>query len=206
MQPKAYISYAYNHLNVPLRKDILHRAVIFEADAARQGTASTKHRTQVKGSGRKKVPQKGTGRARQSDLKSPSVRGGGVAHGPHPRDFSTDLPEQIYNLAWRTALSYRYRKGELIISADRLNLAEDQSPRFFDNFFESLGWGKNNGRSLVVLDGPKTDRVHLFEALQQVGEHTNVKYRDEVKVKDLLSCGRVIIERPALASILKQRS
>lgn len=89
--------------------------MIFEADAARQGTASTKTRWEVRGSGRKLYRQKGTGRARVGDKNSPLRRGGGVSHGPKPRDFSTDLNRKVYDRAWRTALSYRYRRGELVV-------------------------------------------------------------------------------------------
>jgi large subunit ribosomal protein L4 len=89
--------------------------VIFEGDAARRGTASTKWRSEVHGSSRKIRPQKGSGRARLGDKKSPMLRGGGVAHGPKPRDFSTELPRKLYDQAWRGALSYRYRRGELLV-------------------------------------------------------------------------------------------
>ena len=117
-EPLRFAQYPENHLYLPLRKDILQRAIIFEADNARQGTASTKWRSEVHGSGKKIRPQKGQGMARLGDKKSPMLRGGGVAFGPKPRDFSTKLPRKIYDLAWRTALSYRYRRGETAPGAE----------------------------------------------------------------------------------------
>lgn len=112
MEPLRFTEYPVNQLHLPLRRDILHRAVIYEADNHRgMSTANTKWRSEVHGSGRKIRPQKGTGRARLGDKKSPMLRGGGVAFGPKPRDMSTKLPRKIYDLAWRTALSYRYRRG-----------------------------------------------------------------------------------------------
>lgn len=212
IRPLKFTSYRYEHLNLPLRRDILHRAVIYEADAARQGTASTKHRTQVRGSGRKIRPQKGTGRARLSDRKSPMLRGGGVAHGPHPRDFSTDLPRKIYDLAWRTALSYRYKKGELIVIDGDMMMARKQTARWFNNFFEAHNWGKGNGRSMVIIGVSRRKhllrekKAKLLEAVQEVGEHAEVRFTENLTVKDLLSCGRIIIENSALQTVLRQAS
>ena len=75
----------------PIRRDILYLCVNYYRDALRQGTANTKTRAEVAGSGRKIRPQKGTGMARLGDGQSPMLRGGGVAFGPRPRDFGTDL-------------------------------------------------------------------------------------------------------------------
>jgi hypothetical protein len=93
-EPTSFVTYPSTHLQMPLRKDILHRAVIYEGDMTRQGTASTKYRSEVHGSNRKIRPQKGTGAARLGDKKSPMLKGGGVAFGPKPRDFSTELPRR----------------------------------------------------------------------------------------------------------------
>src|SRR5438874_8149445 len=95
LEPVRFDWYHAKHLHLPMRRDILHRAVVFEGDATRQGTASTKWRKDVHGSGRKIRPQKGSGRARLGDKKSPMLRGGGVAFGPHPRDFSTGLQRKV---------------------------------------------------------------------------------------------------------------
>lgn len=170
------------------------------------------------GSAKKLRPQKGTGRARLSDKKSPMLRGGGVAHGPHPRDFSTELPSKVYDLAYRTALSYRYKKGELIVLHNEVKLNSNQGPRWLHNFFESHGWGKGNGRTLLVAQAPAIGRFdkngnelldtkdHLIEAMEQVGEHGEAQYVHDVDVKDLVSFGRIVIEGKALDQILRERS
>lgn len=199
MEPLRYAYYPANHLHLPLRRDILHRAVIFEADASRQGTASTKWRGDVRGSSHKIRPQKGTGRARLGDKKSPMLRGGGVAFGPHPRDFSTRLPRKIYDLAWRTALSYRYRRGELIVVDNRFEI-EMNEPRWIKKIMEWNHWGKVDGRSLIVT---RDKRPNLFEAFEGAPEQGSVKTQDDVDVKDLLEKGRVVIEKRALDSILR---
>ncbi|TVY57022.1 54S ribosomal protein yml6, partial [Lachnellula suecica] len=124
MEPLRTASYSSKHLYLPLRRDILHRAVVFEGDGTRQGTASTKTRFTVHGSHAKIRPQKGSGRARLGTKQSPMLKGGGKSFGPHPRDFSTELPRKMYDLAWRTALSWRYRKGDLIVCEDGMEIEQ----------------------------------------------------------------------------------
>ncbi len=199
MEPLRFEHYASNHLGLPLRKDLLHRAVVYEADMTRQGTASTKWRKDVHGSGRKIRPQKGTGGARLGDKKSPMLRGGGVAFGPKPRDFSTDLPKKIYDIAWRTALSYRYNRGELIVVEDVFDIDHDH-PGYVKQVFARNGWGKENGRSLVVA---ASYPENLFRALQHAGEEGRVLPQKDVDVKDLLEMGRIIVEKQALDGILR---
>jgi large subunit ribosomal protein L4 len=199
VEPVRFDWYHPKHLYLPMRRDILHRAVVFEGDATRQGTASTKWRKDVHGSGRKIRPQKGTGRARLGDKKSPMLRGGGVAFGPHPRDFSTGLQKKVYDLAWRTALSYRYKKGELIILDNKIVLPRHTGGRLLNNIFEGNQWGKGNGRSLLVTEN---HRERLFREMEDVGEHGLVKDIYDVDVKDLLETGRIVIEQKALDALL----
>ena len=198
MEPLRFTQYPANHLHLPLRRDILHRAVVFEGDATRLGTASTKWRKDVHGSGRKIRPQKGTGAARLGDKKSPMLRGGGVAFGPHPRDFSTKLPRKIYDLAWRTALSYRYRRGELIVVEDGVDI-EMNEPRWIKKIMEANYWGNANGRSLIITED---FRPNLFQAIEGSGEDGRAKTEEDVDVKDLLELGRIVIEKSALDGIL----
>ncbi|OAA68759.1 50S ribosomal protein l4 [Niveomyces insectorum RCEF 264] len=122
LEPLALERWSAQHLLLPLRRDLLHQAVVFEGDNTRQGTASSKTRYDVHGSHRKMRPQKGTGHARMGTRQSPLLRGGGKTFGPHPRDFGTRLNRKVYDRAWRTALSYRYRQGELVVCADGLEL------------------------------------------------------------------------------------
>ena len=209
MEPIRFTHYPANHLHLPLRRDILQRAVIYEADVHRGlRTASTKWRSEVHGSGRKIRPQKGMGKARLGDKKSPMLRGGGVAFGPKPRDMSTKLPRKIYDLAWRTALSYRYRRGELIVVQKVDDIEHDES-RWIEKIMQWNHWGKPDGRSLIVTRKPMP---RLFEALNGgdhqpgAGQHGIVKEEMDIDVKDLLELGRVVIEKRSLDSILKDHS
>ncbi|KAH0551797.1 hypothetical protein GP486_006985 [Trichoglossum hirsutum] len=198
MEPLRFEYYPASHLHLPLRRDILHRAIVYEGDATRQGTASTKWRSDVHGSKRKIRPQKGTGHARLGDKKSPMLRGGGVAFGPKPRDFSTELPRKLYDLAWRTALSYRYRKGELVVVEDGAEIDHPKT-RFVKDIFELNHLGNADGRSLVITG---SFRPNLFRALRHAGEDGRALMEREVDVKDLLEMGRIIIEKGALDKIL----
>ena len=201
-EPTSFVSYPSTHLLMPLRKDILHRAVIYEGDMTRQGTASTKYRSEVHGSNRKIRPQKGTGSARLGDKKSPMLKGGGVAFGPKPRDFSTELPRKIYDQAWRTALSYRYRKGELILVDGEVDLdvADGALQRYMRDLLTWQNMGNAGGRTLFVTS---ERRENLFEALdgEKMGRHARALEVDFVDVKDMLEMGRVVIERDALEEL-----
>ncbi|CAG8977245.1 hypothetical protein HYALB_00007941 [Hymenoscyphus albidus] len=211
MEPLRFHEYSSKYLNLPMRRDILHRAVVFEGDSARQGTASSKTRFTVRGSHRKIRPQKGTGSARLGTRQSPMLRGGGKSFGPHPRDFATELPRKMYDLAWRTALSHRYKKGELIICENGMDLEYPEQllksslhkklvPLYAEEMMKHNHWGKQDGRSLLITEHY---RENLFTAMEQVGKQGTIELAHEVDVKDLLTLKRVIIEKSALDSILR---
>ncbi|KAL3470143.1 ribosomal protein L4 domain-containing protein [Aspergillus californicus] len=203
MEPVRFVEYPENHIGMPLRRDILHRAVVYEGDMTRQGTASTKWRKEVHGSNRKLFAQKGTGNARAGDKKSPIRRGGGVAFGPHPRDFSSGLPQKAYDQAWRIALSYRYKRGQLIIIDNTIKLPNGATPHLIKEIFQVNRWGREFGRSTLITERPNEK---LFETVREVGEHAKIIDRMDVDVKDLLETGRLIVEKTALDRILAQHS
>ena len=95
--------------NVPL----IHQVVTAQLAAARQGTHKTKNRGEVRGSGRKPFKQKGTGRARQGSVRAPEHTGGGVVHGPTPRDYSQRTPKKMIAAALLGSLSDRARGGRI---------------------------------------------------------------------------------------------
>ena len=205
LEPTRFVSYPSTHLLVPLRKDILHRAVIFEGDATRQGTASTLWRNEVRGSGRKIRPQKGTGSARLGDKKSPMLRGGGVAFGPKPRDFSTELPEKIYDFAWRIALSYRYRMGQLVVLEDKADLSKvhDASrSRYLREMLQHNRMGNADGGSLFITAKERKSLANTLEE-DNLGKHASCVSIEDVDVKDLLERGRLVVEREALEWMLR---
>lgn len=206
MEPLRFVEYPANLLHLPLRRDLLHRAVIFEADNTRQGTASTKWRDEVHGGHRKLYRQKGTGRARVGDKQSPIRRGGGRAFGPKPRDFGTKLPRKIYDQAMRTALSYRYRKGELII-IQKIEDGEIRSKEWLKEMMNWNRWGKPFGRSMIVTRKTPRNLFGLMNAGNGKGaEHGRAISDADVDVKNILSFGRLIVEKRALDNLFAEHS
>ena len=98
--------------------DVMHQVVTAQLAAARAGTHSTKTRSEVRGGGRKPWRQKGLGRARHGSIRSPQWIGGGVAHGPKPRDYSQRTPKKMKRLALRSALSARAAEGQIKVVED----------------------------------------------------------------------------------------
>jgi large subunit ribosomal protein L4 len=94
---------------------VLHQVITAQLAGARAGTHKTKTRAEVRGGGAKPWRQKGTGRARHGSIRSPIWRGGGVAHGPEPRDYSQRTPKKMKRLALRSALSARASEGSVMV-------------------------------------------------------------------------------------------
>lgn len=203
MEPSRIVEYTQKQLQMPLRRDILHRAVVYEGDMTRQGTASTKWRGDVHGSHRKLMAQKGSGRARVGNKQSPIRVGGGVAHGPHPRDFSTELPQKIYDQAWRIALSYRFARGELVVIDKDLAIPRKSTPFMLERILKEQGWGNKKGRStLITADFDE----QLSDAMDKLKKFGIVRDCSEVDVKNLLETERLIIEKKALDRFLQWHS
>jgi large subunit ribosomal protein L4 len=99
--------------NVQANIPLMHQVVVAQLAAARQGTHKTKTRGEVRGGGKKPYKQKGTGRARQGSIRAPQFTGGGVVHGPVPRDYSQRTPKKMKVAALRGALSDRAREGRV---------------------------------------------------------------------------------------------
>lgn len=203
MEPVRFVEYSQKQLQMPIRKDILHRAVVYEGDMTRQGTASTKWRGDVHGSHRKLMPQKGSGRARVGNKQSPIRKGGGVAHGPHPRDFSTDLPGKIYDQAWRTALSYRFQRGELIVIDNKITIPFASTPFLMEKIIQQNGWGAQKGRSTFITEEVDEE---FFAKVEKLHRLATIRDVNDLDVKNLLETQRLIIERRALNQILREHS
>jgi large subunit ribosomal protein L4 len=130
--------------NVPL----IHQVVVAQRAAARQGTHKTKGRGEVSGSGVKPFKQKGTGRARQGSVRMPQHRGGGIVHGPVPRDYSQRTPKKMIAAALRGALSDRAR-GERLHVVDTLSVGDAPSTKAVSALIADITASKN---VLVVLE------------------------------------------------------
>ena len=109
--------------SIPVKSSVLHEVVTMQLANRRSGTAAVKHRSDVRGSGKKLFRQKGTGRARRGNIKSPLLRGGGVVFGPDHRDYSYKPPKKVRKLALKMALSSKLRENELVV-LDQFELDE----------------------------------------------------------------------------------
>jgi large subunit ribosomal protein L4 len=113
--------------NVPVKSSVLHEVVTMQLAGKRAGSAAVKHRSDVSGSQRKLFRQKGTGRARRGNIKSPLLRGGGVVFGPDPKSWAYKVPKKVRRLALKMALSSKLQE-EAILVLDNLELERDQDP------------------------------------------------------------------------------
>jgi large subunit ribosomal protein L4 len=145
--------------NVP----VMHQVVTAQLAARRSGTHSTKTRAEVRGGGAKPWRQKGTGRARQGSIRAPHWRGGGVAHGPKPRDYSQRTPRKMVRLALRSALSDRAAEGKVIVVDDW----GFDAPKTRDAV-AALGALGVDGKALVVLGPDDVVAWRSFRNLPQV--------------------------------------
>ncbi|MGN7970328.1 50S ribosomal protein L4 [Microbacterium sp. 22296] len=130
--------------NIPL----IHQVVVAQRAAARQGTHSTKRRGEVSGAGRKPFKQKGTGNARQGSIRAPHMTGGGIVHGPKPRDYSQRTPKKMIAAALLGALSDRAR-GQRLHIVDSFAIEGAPSTKAAATALKALGAVKN---VLVVID------------------------------------------------------
>ena len=177
----------FNH---PIRRDIIHLCVVHYRDSLRQGSASTKTRSEVAGSGRKIRPQKGSGKARLGDGQSPMLRGGGIAFGPKPRDFSTKLPKKVIEMGMRVALSAKLREQRLGV-VESLDWPGVKT-RDLVKRITSLGWHK----TLFVTGESEVPRGLLRSGrnIQNLGFTTI----NEMKVYDVVHWPRVVMDAAAV--------
>ena len=145
---------------------LIHQVVVAQLAAARQGTHKTKNRGEVSGAGRKPFKQKGTGRSRQGSVRAPEHRGGGVVHGPTPRDYSQRTPKKMIAAALNGALSDRARAGRLhVVTA--FGAGETPSTKTASKLLADLTAGP---RVLVVVERDETTAIKSVRNI--IGVHT----------------------------------
>lgn len=173
---------------------IVHRAAVRQLNNARQGTASSKTRAEVRGGGRKPWRQKGTGRARAGSIRSPLWRGGGVTFGPKPRDYSTKMNRKERRLALRTAFSSRL---EDMVVVENFG-AELERPKTKEVLAALERWGIGPDEKVLLI-------------LKEVSDNVNLSTRNIAKVKmikatnlnviDVLHANKLVVSKDALEQI-----
>ena len=179
---------------------VMHQVVTAQLAAKRAGTHSTKTRAEVRGGGAKPWRQKGTGRARQGSIRAPQWRGGGVAHGPKPRDYSQRTPKKMVRLALRSALSDRAQEQKIVVVDD---WAID-APRTKDavKLLQAIGLrtkGEREGRVLVVLF--RTDE-NAWKSLRNLGDRVQIVLPEELNTYDVLLNDWLVFSQPALETTI----
>jgi large subunit ribosomal protein L4 len=177
-------------VNVPL----IHQVVVGQLAAARQGTAATKNRGEVRGGGRKPYKQKGTGRARQGSTRAPQFTGGGVVHGPQPRSYDQRTPKKMKVAALRGALSDRARDGRVHVVS---GLVDGDTPST-RKAVEVLDRLSERRHVLVVLE--RTDEVSWL-SLRNV-PRVHLLAPDQLNTYDVLVSDDVVFTTSALESFL----
>jgi large subunit ribosomal protein L4 len=177
-------------VNIPL----IHQVVVAQQAAARQGTHATKTRGEVRGGGRKPYKQKGTGRARQGSTRAPQFAGGGVVHGPKPRDYDQRTPKKMKAAALRGALSDRARHGRIhVLSA----LVDGDTPS------TRTAWAALSGLTerpnlLVVIDRADENGLRSLRNLAAV----HVLFVDQLNTYDVLCADDVVFTQAALEAFV----
>jgi len=179
--------------NIPL----MHQVVVAQLAAARQGTHSTKTRGEVAGGGTKPYRQKGTGRARQGSIRAPQFTGGGVVHGPTPRDYSQRTPKKMKVAALRGALSDRARAGRVHVVSGLVSGAVP-STKTARKVLEGVSDWASGTRLLVVLQ--RGDDVALRSVRNLPLVH--VLTPDQLNTYDVLASDDVVFTADALQAFL----
>lgn len=177
--------------NVSVKKCVLHDAARMQLAARRRGTASVKRRSDVKGSGSKMFRQKGTGRARRGDIKTPILRGGGVAFGPEPRSYGFKLPKKVRRLALKMAISSKLQADSLIV-LDKFELQEIKT-KTVAKAVAAL----NLEKPLIVVD--KEDRELELSARNIPG--VKVLRVEGLNVYDILNHEHLVLLEPSIKMI-----
>ena len=180
--------------DVPTNIPLMHQVVVAQLAAARQGTHATKTRGEVAGGGKKPFRQKGTGNARQGSIRAPHFTGGGVVHGPQPRDYDQRTPKKMKQGALRSALSDRARADRIhVVTA----LVEGEKPST-KAALAALRAIVEDRQALVVLE--RGNELTAL-SLRNVPE-VHVLWADQLNTYDVLDADDIVFTQAALESFL----
>lgn len=171
---------------------VMHQVVNAQLAAKRSGTHSTKTRAEVRGGGAKPWKQKGTGRARAGSSRIPHWRGGGIALGPKPRDYSQRTPKKMKRLALRSALSDRAQSNSVYV-VDAWDF-ETPSTKAAKTALEAIG---TEGKVLIVTDAQDANTEKSFRNLSNV----NVLSSDQLNVFDILVSDSIVFTKDNLPTM-----
>ncbi len=177
--------------SVPVKPSVLHEVVTMQLANRRAGTAAVKHRSDITGSRRKLYRQKGTGRARRGDIKSPLLRGGGVVFGPDGRNYKYQVPKKVKKLALKMALSSKLNEKELVV-LDRFELEEIKTKEFV-GVLDALKL-----KSALIVTDEKNENLELSSRNVR---GVKVLRREGLNVYDILKYRTLVLLEPAVKNI-----
>ncbi|HBE78285.1 MAG TPA: 50S ribosomal protein L4 [Firmicutes bacterium] len=180
-----------NIFAVKVNKALLHEAVVMQLASRRQGTASVKNRSAVRGGGRKPWKQKGTGQARAGSRRSPLWTGGGIIFGPTPRDYDYNLPKKARRQALKSALSSKVEAGEIIV-VDAFNFSEPKT-KAMAGILSDL---KVNKALIVTADVDN----NLFKSAQNISGVVAM-VTEGLNVYDILAYDHLVITKDAVGKV-----
>lgn len=181
--------------NGEVNEAVLYQAIkMYEANL-RQGTASTKTRSDVSGGGKKPWKQKGTGRARAGTIRSPLWRGGGIIFGPHPRDYSYSIPKGIKKLALISSLNDKLNNNELIVLED-IKIDKPKTKEFM-SVLRNL---KADDKPLLVLD----DKDETIIRASRNIPHLLLRDYKTLNAYEVLKQHKLILTQKALVALTEQ--
>jgi len=183
--------------NVPVKKHILWEIVKWQLANKRQGTHSVKTRGEVNYSRKKILPQKGTGHARHGDRGANILVGGGVAHGPKPRQYSYHLPKKVRKLGLKMALSSKAKAGDIHI-VQELKVGDTPKTKKALEILKNLGLDKE--KVLIVL--PSKDEV-VYKSFRNL-KNVKVLPAEGINVYDILWSSKLVIHAEAIDKIYKR--
>jgi large subunit ribosomal protein L4 len=168
---------------------VMHQAYLRQLANARQGTASTKTRATVSGGGAKPYRQKGTGRARHGSTREPSMKGGAVVFGPHPRSYAQRMPKQMRRLALRSALSQKALDGQVRVIESFV--FDEPKTRLARELMDAIGF---DSTTLIVLPAPNYVVSRSFDNL----EGTKLILARNLNIRDLFSHTYLLISKDSI--------
>jgi len=177
--------------SVPVKSGVLHEVVTMQLANRRAGTAAVKHRSDITGSRRKLYRQKGTGRARRGDIKSPLLRGGGVVFGPDGRNYKYQVPKKVKKLALKMALSSKLNEKELVV-LDRFELEEIKTKEFVGTL-DALKL-----KSALIVTDEKNENLELSSRNVR---GVKVLRSEGLNVYDILKYRTLVLLEPAVKNI-----
>ena len=177
--------------SIPVKPNVLHEVVTMQLANRRAGSASVKHRSDVKGSRKKLFRQKGTGRARRGDVKSPLLRGGGSVFGPDPRSYSYKVPKKVKRLALKMALSSKLKEDNIIV-LDKFELDQIRTKEFL-SVMDAL----NTKNALIITE---KENKNLELSSRNVPDVKVLKV-DGMNVHDILKYKRLVLLEASIEPI-----